>query len=113
MWPESFLIADGQQELRVKVFCRLWKLNIDFAFLVTKVQTVLFSDRFQTERKSAINIYLLNGVFDLDLVAGHLSRLVRLFFHCGLGCKELMGVKIFENLINELSMIQSHTFRYQ
>ena len=36
----------------------MWKLKTDFSFLVTKIQTVLFSDRFQTERKSAINIYL-------------------------------------------------------
>ena len=59
LWPESFLIAKGQQELRVKVFFRLWKLKVDFSVLVTKIQTVLCSDRFQTELKSAINIYLL------------------------------------------------------
>ena len=29
LWPESSLIAEGQQELRVKVFFRLWKLKID------------------------------------------------------------------------------------
>ena len=58
MWPGSFLILEAKQESKVIPFFRLWKLKTDFSFLVTRIQTVLFSDRFQTERKSVLNIYL-------------------------------------------------------
>ena len=35
----------------------MWKLKTDFSFLVTKIQNVSFSERFENVRKNALNIY--------------------------------------------------------
>ena len=35
----------------------MWKLKTEFSFLVTKIQNVLFSERFENVRKNALNIY--------------------------------------------------------